>query len=149
MNRNQKIALGCGGAGCLGLIVLAIAGGLFWYFASSSSTNRNRNYNFNINSNTNRSNSNANLNSNSSTPSSSISSDDKHRLFQAAGMTKDSALIKRVLQKLGFMNESGVTSSDYEAFVKEHFTWALKNTQFVMSVNSEEKARAYVNEHLD
>jgi hypothetical protein len=148
MNRNQKIALGCGGAGCLGLIVLVIAGALFWYFARSSSTNRNRNYNFNINSNTNR-NSNSNLNSNSSTSSSSISSDDKHRLFQAAGMTKDSALIKRVLQKLGFMNESGVTSSDYEAFVKEHFTWALKNTQFVMSVNTEEKARAYVNEHLD
>jgi hypothetical protein len=33
MTRNQKIALGCGGAGCLGLIVVAIAGVLIYYFA--------------------------------------------------------------------------------------------------------------------
>jgi hypothetical protein len=148
MNRNQKIALGCGGAGCLGLIVVAIAGGLFWYFASSSTTNRNRNYNFNVNTNTNRSNSNSNLNSNSNA-SSSMSSDDKHRLFQAAGMTKDTALMQRVLKKIGFMTDSGATTSNYEEFMREHITWALKNTQFVMSVNTEEKARAYVNENID
>ena len=139
MNRNQKIALGCGGAGCLGLIVVAIAGGLIWYLSSSSSTNRNRNYNFNVNtnSNTNRSSdSDTNSSSDSSaTSSSSMSDDDKHKLFQAAGMTKDNELIRRVLIKIGFMNESGATTPDYEQFVKDHFTWALKNTQFVMSVN--------------
>ena len=33
MNRNQKIALGCGGAGCLGLIVVAVAAGLVYYYS--------------------------------------------------------------------------------------------------------------------
>jgi len=154
MNRNQKIAIGCGGAGCLGLIVVAIAVGLIFgfagYFSSSSS---NRNYNFNSNSNRTNRNSNSNANSisnanSASTSTSSLSSDDKHKLFQAAGMTKDSALITKVLKKIGYMDQSGTPTSDYEQFVKDHFSWALKNTQFVMSVNTEEKARAYVNEHM-
>jgi hypothetical protein len=150
MNRNQKIALGCGGAGCLGLIVVAVAGILFYSFmARSSATNRNYNFNPNSNSNANRStNRNSNMNSAPSS-SSSMSDDDKHKLFQAAGMTKDSALIQRALQKIGFMDANGTPTAGYEQFVKDHFAWALKNTQFVMSVNTEEKARAYVNEHLD
>ena len=51
MNRNQKIALGCGGAGCLGLIVVAIAGCViyFVYYGQSRRYSANRNYNFNIN----------------------------------------------------------------------------------------------------
>lgn len=155
MNRNQKIALGCGGLGCLGLIVLAVAGVLGWTYFASSATNRNRSYNFNVNSNGNT-NTNSSTDSNNdsdsnpapSSSSSSYSEDEKHRLFQAAGMTKDSALIQRVLKKLGFMNDNGITTSEYETFVKEHFTWALKNTQFIMSVNSEEKAKVYVEEHL-
>ena len=163
MNRNQKIALGCGGAGCLGLIVLIIIGILWWLFISSSVTNRNGNYNFNTNSNSNAntnrgSNTNANRNSNlpsnsnsvsSSSSSSSISDDDKHRLYHAAGITKDNALIQRVLKKFGFLDDRGATTAEYETFVKEHWNWALKNTQFVLSINSEEKARAYINEHLD
>ena len=36
MTRNQKIALGCGGAGCLGLIVVLIAGVLIYFFAYRS-----------------------------------------------------------------------------------------------------------------
>ena len=67
MNRNQKIALGCGGAGCLGLIVVVIAGCVFYFLYY----NQNRrysasNYNFNINSNSNsNSNDNSDFNSNS------------------------------------------------------------------------------------
>lgn len=162
MNRNQKIALGCGGAGCLGLIVLIIVGVLWWLFIASSVTNRNGNNNSNINSNSNAntnrgSDTNANRNSNSvsdsnsvsSTSSSSMSDDDKHRLYHAAGITKDNALIQRVLKKIGFLDDRGTTTAEYETFVNEHWTWALKNTQFVLSINSEEKARAYINEHLD
>lgn len=148
MNRNQKIALGCGGGGCLGLILLVIvcavlvvsgvirAPGLY-------NANRNSNYNANYNRN---SNVNANLNSN--TTSSSMSNDDKHKLFQAAGMTKDNDLIQRVLRKLGFLTDTGV-SDDYQPFVKDHFAWAMKNIKFVQSVNSAEKARAYVDEHIN
>lgn len=150
MNRNQKIALGCGGGGCLGLILLVIvcavlivsgvvrAPGIY-----NPDRNSNDNANYNRNSNVNE-----NLNSNSSTSSSSMSDDDKHKLFQAAGMTKDNELIQRVLRKLGFLTATGV-SDDYQKFVKDHFAWAIKNIKFVQSVNSAEKARAYVDEHIN
>jgi hypothetical protein len=155
MNRNQKIALGCGGGGCLGLILLVIvcvvlvvsgvipAPGLY-------NANRNSNYNANSNRNSNlNSNLNSSDNSNSrSSSSSAMSDDDKHKLFQAAGMTKDNELIQRVLRKLGFLTDTGV-SDDYQKFVKDHFAWAMKNIKFVQSVNSAEKARAYVDEHIN
>ncbi len=97
MNRNQKIALGCGGAGCLGLIVVAIAGGLIYFFLiahlfahmhnynSNVSTNRNSNSNDNSDFTTNR-NANDNSSNSNSSSSSSMSDDDKHKLYQAALM---------------------------------------------------------------
>ena len=75
-----------------------------------------------------------------------MSDDDKHKLFQAAGITKDNELIMRVIKKLGF----GIgTGTDYQDFVKGHFAWAMKNLDFIRSVNTPEKALAYVNEHID
>jgi predicted metalloprotease len=156
MTRNTKIALGCGGAGCLGLILLVIvcvvlvvtgvvrAPGLY-------NANRNDNYNSNSNSNDNsnsnsNTNDNLNTNSDSSSSSSSMSEDDKHKLFQAAGLTKDNPLILRVLKKIGFPNGTG---EGYSEFVKDHFSWAMKNLEFIQSVNTPEKARAYVDEHID
>ena len=159
MNRNQKIALGCGGAGCLGLIVVAIAGGLIYYFVSRSPR---RSYNYNYHSGTNRntnsndsdfpSNINANSNSsnsNSSSSASSMSDDDKHRLYQAAGMTGDAELIRRVSIKIGLVDEDYSPGPNYQSFVAEHVDWALKNTDFINSINTPEKARAYLNEHMD
>jgi hypothetical protein len=158
MNRNAKIALGCGGAGCLGLFVVVIvavvlvvtgvvpAPGLY-------NPNRNSNDNDNFNSNSNNSNANKNdndnLNSNSnseSSDSSSMSEDDKHRLYQAVGMTRDTALTMRVIRKIGLGDGSG---ADHQEFVKAHFPWAMKNLEFIQSVNTPEKARAYVEEHID
>ena len=75
-----------------------------------------------------------------------MSEDEKHKLFQAAGITKDSELILRVLSKIGFPNGTG---SGYETFVKEHFAWAMKNLDFMQQVNTPEKGRAYVEEHID
>lgn len=154
MNRNQKIALGCGGAGCLGLIVLAAIGvfGYFAYMRTSSSfanSNGNRNYNFNLNTNSNGNlseNSNAVSDDANDTSSSSMSADDKHKLFQAAGVTKDGELILKVLDKIGFPSGTG---AGYEAFVKEHFSWAMKNLDFIQTVNTAEKARAYVEAHIN
>lgn len=154
MNRNQKIALGCGGAGCLGLIVVLVAGVAIYIMSGSSSSRTARNYNFNLNSNSSDPNSNsssdeANTNTSSSSSSSSMSDDDRHKLFQAAGATGDSALIQRVLKKIGLMSENGVPTSGYAQFMKDHFAWALKNGDFMQSINTPEKARAYVDEHLD
>lgn len=154
MNRNQKIALGCGGAGCLGLVVVVIASVVLvstgYINMPGSSSN---NYNFNANTNAN-SNSNSNLNENSNSnvsesSSSSLSDDDKHKLFQAAGMTRDNELIQRVLRKLGFLTADNNVSDDYAPFVKGHMEWATKNYRFIQSVNTVEKARAYVDEHIN
>lgn len=150
MNRNQKIAIGCGGAGCLGLIVLAVVGvfGYLTYTKSSSSwANNNRDSNFNFNSNSNsEDNSNTTSAEAEDSSSSTMSDDDKHKLFQAAGITKDSELILKVLKKIGYPSGTG---EGYQKFIKEHFSWAMKNLDFMQSVNTPEKGRAYVEEHLD
>jgi hypothetical protein len=159
MNRNQKIALGCGGAGCLGLIVVAIAGGLIYYFMRSAATNRNYNFNVSTNRNSNSNdnsdfttNRNDNDNDNSSnansSSASSISDEDKHRLYHAAGMTGDTELINRVNVKLGLLNEDFTPGEDYQSFVVDHVDWAIRNTDFINSINTAEKARAYVNTHI-
>ena len=152
MNRNQKIALGCGGAGCLGLIVLAVIGvfGYMTYMKSSSrlanSNSSPYNLNLNSNDNSNSNSSNSATTESAASSSSSLSNDDKHKLFQAAGITKDSELILKVLQKIGYPSGTG---SDYEQFIKEHFSWAMKNLDFMQTVNTPEKGRAYVEAHLD
>ena len=155
MNRNQKIAIGCGGAGCLGLVVVVIACVVLVStgYINMPGSSSNRNYNFNANTNAN-SNSNSNLNENSNSnvsesSSSSLSDDDKHKLFQAAGMTRDNELIQRVLRKLGFLTADNNVSDDYAPFVKGHMEWATKNYRFIQSVNTVDKARAYVDEHIN
>ena len=160
MNRNQKIALGCGGAGCLGLIVVAIAGGLIYYFMRNAATNRNYNFNVSTNRNSNlndnsdlTTNRNANDNSSNSNSSSSaaspsMSDDDKHKLYQAAAMTGDAELVRRVSVKLGLLDEDYTPGENYQSFLTEHVTWVMRNGSFIQSVNSPEKARAYVNENF-
>lgn len=157
MERNTKIAIGCGGAGCLGLIVVVIVCVIlvstgYISMPGSSNSNRNENYNAtNRNSNSN-SNSNSNLNENSnssSSSSSSLSNDDRHKLFQAAGMTKDNALIQKVLHKIGLLTPDNDMSDEYAPFVKEHMQWATRNTAFIQSVLTPDKARAYVDEHMN
>ena len=160
MNRNQKIALGCGGAGCLGLIVVAIAGGLIYYFMRSAATNRNYNFNVSTNRNSNlndnsdlttNSNDNdntSNSNTSSSSSSSSLSDDDKHKLYQAAAMTGDAELLRRVSVKLGLLDEDYTPGENYQSFLTEHVTWVMRNSNFIQSINSPEKARAYVNENF-
>ena len=163
MNRNQKIALGCGGAGCLGLIVVAIAGCLIYFLAYRSprrsynynynvSTNRNSNSNdnsdFSTNSNTNDNSNSTNSSSPSSTSASSLSDDDKHRLYHAALQTGDQELMRRVSIKLGLMDEDYTPGPTYQTFVDEHVSWVVRNIDFIGTINSPEKARAYVNEHF-
>lgn len=149
MNKNQKIALGCGGAGCLGLIVVAIVGGIIYFvYRSPSSLSSNRRVTTSIenrNSDSNISES----NSNSSTSSTSISEDDKHKLFQAVSMTKDTELIHRVWKKLGLMGEDNTPNDEYPEFVKDHVIWLFKNTEFIQSISTPEKAREYVDQHID
>jgi hypothetical protein len=165
MNRNQKIALGCGGAGCLGLIVVAIAGSVIYYlvmraparrldynYNSIVTVNRNTNLNDNSDSNTNsNANDNANSsnsNSSSSTSASSMSDDDKHKLYQAAAMTGEAEVVRRVSVKLGLVDDDFTPRGEYQDFVSEHVNWVMRNGDFIQTINTPEKARAYVNEHF-
>ena len=157
MNRNQKIALGCGGAGCLGLIAVTIIGCViyFVYYSQARRYSANSNYNFNINTNSNsNSNDNSNLNDNdnsstsSSTSASSMSDDDKHKLYQAATITGDAELLRRVSVKIGLMDDDFTPGPNYQSFVIEHVGWVMKNRDFIASLDSPEKAREYVNENF-
>lgn len=151
------IALGCGGAGCLGLIVVVIAAGLIYFFSvnrSSYSTNRNYNYNTNTSNRNYNLNSNANDNSNTSAspsttaPASSLSAEDQHKLYQAALMTGDDELLRRVSVKLGLMNEDFTYGDKYEQFVTDHAGWVIRNLSFINSIGTPEKARAYVDQNF-
>src|SRR6266480_7606428 len=156
MNRNQKIALGCGGASCLGIIavlivavLLGVAGYLKIPGVSSYNTNRNSNYNLSTNRNSNiNSNSNSDSNSNTTSSSSTISDDDKHKLLQAAGMANDGEMMPKVLRKLGFISDTGI-SDDYAQFIKDHASWAQRNIAFINSIRDPAKAREYVNDHIN
>ena len=146
MNRNQKIAVGCGVAGCLGLILIVlifVVLGVLGYVAMPGASSSNRNYNYNRNSNYN---SNTNTNSSSSNSSSTMSEDDKHKLFQAVQATNDNQLLLRVLAKIGFPNGTG---PGYNEFMEEHLTWAMKNFEFMDTINTAEKGRAYIDAHID
>jgi hypothetical protein len=155
MNRNQKIALGCGGGGCLGLILLVILGVVLvvtgvikapGLYSPSSNSNYNSNRNSNFNSSYNR---NTNTNSNTSSSSSTMSEDAKHRLFQAAAASRDPSLTRRVSEKLGLLNADGTPTKEYAQFFKDHIAWLFKNSEFMQSINTPEKARAYAEEHID
>jgi len=168
MNRNQKIALGCGGAGCLGLIVIAIAvvGFFVWqrtYSTAgvhSSNSNTGSIANANSDSNSHRSvetsesspepktgNSN-NAGRTTTSSKSSLSDDDKHRLFYAASISGDPDLVHRVGIKIGIMDEDFEPKDDYVSFLKEHVAWSIRNTEFIQSVSTPEEGKAYVEKHL-
>jgi hypothetical protein len=159
MTRNQKIALGCGGAGCLGLLVVGIAGVLIFYFGwrnagsfdDYANYNSNSNDNFNLNSNDNAnddSTDSSSSNSSSSSSDSEYSEDEKHKLFQAAAITGDLELQRRVWVKIGIVEEDYTPGPKYAEFIDAHSNWGVDNFQWVASMNTPEKGRAYVNENL-
>ena len=78
------------------------------------------------------------------TTASSYSEDDKHKLFQAVGITQDNALIIEVAQKIGIVDTSGQPKSNFQSFVQEHYTWATRNADFIRQHLDKDKARAYV-----
>ena len=124
MNRNQKIALGCGGAGCLGLIVVAVAAGLVYYYSRGFSLipgeNRNGNYNSNRNSNS--------AESSAEEGATSMSDDEKHKLFHAATATRDTEIMQRVWRKLGLTDADGTQNDKYAEFTKDHIVWLFSNS---------------------
>jgi hypothetical protein len=99
--------------------------------------------------------------------------DEWHRLYEAAGMTGDSEIIKQVNDRLFCANDAGqsngvlltldqwmfcrtsagdvqltsVSGSFGEFIKKSHLSWSLQNSDFVASVANPEAAREYVRQH--
>jgi len=124
--------------------------------SSGMGTNRNSASGINRGSTRNaNSSANANTNSDAQTKgdeeanSSTMSDDAKHKLFQAAGGTQDTELMQRVLRKMNFIKADGTSTDEYASFLKDHIAWAVKNVEFIQSINTTEKARAYVEEHIN
>lgn len=78
------------------------------------------------------------------TTSGSYSEDEKHRLFQAVGMTGDNALILEVAQKIGLVDSKGMQNDQFQPFAKEHMNWAKRNIPWVQQHMDPQKAREYV-----
>jgi hypothetical protein len=78
-----------------------------------------------------------------------MSDDDKHKLFQAGAITQDNEIAHRVWRKLGLLDAAGTPNDQYIEFVKDHAPWLIRNVDFVQSLNTPEKARAYVEAHIN
>jgi len=146
MTRNQWIGAGCGGVGCVGLLVLVVVGATFYYLRLRPPTEPNANSNYNSNRSSDR-----NSNRTGSAPGSpsSLSEDNRHKLFQAASTTHDKDLIKQVNRKLGLLDADDVPNRQYAEFLKEHLKWIFSNSEWLGSINTPAKARAYVDEHIN
>ena len=78
-----------------------------------------------------------------------MSDDDQHKLYQAATMTGDAELVRRVEVKLGLKEDDYTPGPKYQTFIAEHIGWAIRNRNFIVSLeDSPEKAREYVNENF-
>jgi hypothetical protein len=77
-----------------------------------------------------------------------MSEDDKHKLFQAVGITQDPALIMEASKKLGLADSSGQPTPAMDAFIKAHYEWAPKNMDFIKGILTKEKAAEYAKSHM-
>jgi hypothetical protein len=144
MTRNQWIGAGCGGAGCLGLIVVLLAGAFVYWSYRQAPGPQHDNYNSSRSSDDNSNTTNSEPGS-----SSSLSEDNRHKLFQAASTTHDNELMKKVNKKLGLLDADGTPNKKYAEFVKDQIVWIFRNTDWVTEYNTPEKARTYVDEHIN
>ena len=83
-----------------------------------------------------------------------LSEDEKHRLYSAALAATEapleSELFKDVCRRIGIFDAGGAPNDSYVSFVSAHVDWAMKaeNEQFKREINSREKAREYISQHL-
>lgn len=77
-----------------------------------------------------------------------MSEDDKHKLFQAVGITQEPALIIEASQKMGLADSSGNPTPAMEPFLKAHYEWATKNVDFVKEHMTKETAKEYATKNM-
>jgi hypothetical protein len=77
-----------------------------------------------------------------------MSDDDKHKLFQAAGITQDAQTIIQVSKALGLVDSNGAPTPAMDQFTKDHYTWATKNASWIQEYADQAKAKDYVKSHM-
>ncbi|MDT5123429.1 MAG: hypothetical protein QOC96_2911 [Acidobacteriota bacterium] len=77
-----------------------------------------------------------------------LSDDDKHKLFQAAGITQDPATIMQVTKALGLTDSSGQPTPAMDQFIKDHGEWGRKNLAWAQEYSDPNKAKEYVKSHM-
>jgi len=83
-----------------------------------------------------------------------LSEDEKHRLYAAALAASespvDSEIFKRVCRQIEIFDATAKPNDRYMAFVSAHLDWATKaqTEEFRSQINTPEKARQYIDEHL-
>jgi len=83
-----------------------------------------------------------------------LSEDEKHRLYAAALAASespvDSEIFKRVCRQIEIFDATAKPNDRYMAFVSAHLDWATKaqTEEFRSQINTPEKARQYINQHL-
>ncbi|HEX8921850.1 MAG TPA: hypothetical protein VF766_10260, partial [Pyrinomonadaceae bacterium] len=75
---------------------------------------------------------------------STYTDDERHKLFQAVGITQDTDLIIEVAKKLGIIGSNSSPTLAFKPFVEAHYVWAEKNKAWIQEHLSKEKAREYV-----
>ena len=84
----------------------------------------------------------------------SLSEDERHRLFSAALAASESPLeseiFKDACRKIGVFDTVGEPNDKYMAFVAAHVDWAMKTevNQFRREIDTREKALEYLRQHL-
>jgi hypothetical protein len=76
-----------------------------------------------------------------------MTEDEKYRIFYAAGKTNDRALQTEIAKLIGIIDSGGQPTSYYQSFISGSYAWALRDRSFPPTVDTEEKARAYVMAH--
>ncbi len=79
----------------------------------------------------------------------SMTDEEKYRLFYAATKTDDKFLQSEAAKKIGIIDAADKPTAFYQKFVAGSVTWAMNDTSFIKSVDTPEKARAYVNSHMN
>ena len=83
-----------------------------------------------------------------------LTEDERHRLYSAGLAASESPLdtdlFKDVCKKIGVFGADGRPNDRYLAFVATHVDWAMKpeTEAFKREINTKEKARDYINQHL-
>jgi hypothetical protein len=87
-------------------------------------------------------------------PSTSLTEDEKHRLYAAALAASespvDSEIFKQVCRQIEIFDATGKPNDRYLQFVSVHVDWATtaQTDAFRSQINTPEKARQYINQRL-